>query len=369
MGRHLIDLIGWVALLSSLTGCGLSERRQAATKSAGLELAMLIDVAFVQPDGRYAAELRDGKPTGSAHCWPAAVQLSALAAAARVDDRWAIPLADYAVALDAHVCTFNGIVGYDASPNPQQPDRYYDDNAWMALALLETYSLTRDPEHLRRAKCALDFVLSGEDKSLGGGIYWHEQSRQTKNTCSNAPAVVACLRMARATGDARYSAAAIRLYEWTRHRLRDNDGLYFDYISSAGEINPTKFSYNSAMMVMANCELFDATQQLSYLDDARTTAKAAITRWIDPMTGVIIDDVPFASLLVESLLELYRRDGDRRWRTIANTAVDHCRTRNVDRRGWHPNRWDMQPRRPVDPARLIDQSAAARAMLMAEIVR
>jgi len=362
----------WVAgaaLLIALCGCNVSHRKQAATKSAGLELVLLIDVAFARPDGLYAGELRDGKPNGVAHCWPGAVQLSALAAAARVDDRWKLPLSDYAAALDAHWSVVNKVAGYDASPRPQKPDRYYDDNAWMALALLDTYAVTRNAEHLHRAKDALDFALGGEDSTLGGGIYWHEQTRQSKNTCANAPTIVACLRMTRVTGNAKYAAAAQRLYDWTRSRLRDRDGLYLDRIDVTGQIEPTKFSYNSAMMILANCEFFDATQEVKYLDDARATASAALKFWVMPASGAVEDDVPFAALLVESFLELYRRDGDRKWRTVAASAVEFARTRNVDRAGWHPPKWDTEPRQRLSEVRLIDQSAAARAMLMAEIIR
>jgi len=307
----------WVAgaaLLIALCGCNVSHRKQAATKSAGLELVLLIDVAFARPDGLYAGELRDGEPNGVAHCWPGAVQLSALAAAARVDDRWKLP-------------------------------------------------------HLHRAKDALDFALGGEDSTLGGGIYWHEQTRQSKNTCANAPTIVACLRMTRVTGNAKYAAAAQRLYDWTRSRLRDRDGLYLDRIDVTGQIEPTKFSYNSAMMILANCEFFDATQEVKYLDDARATASAALKFWVMPASGAVEDDVPFAALLVESFLELYRRDGDRKWRTVAASAVEFARTRNVDRAGWHPPKWDTEPRQRLSEVRLIDQSAAARAMLMAEIIR
>jgi len=356
-----------VLTIAALGGCRNQQREQTRVRSEGLELMTLIDVALVLPDGRYASELRGGKASGPAACWPAAVQLSAMAAAARVDDRWTLPLADYAVALDPHLATFNSIDGYAATT--QSPDRFYDDNAWVALAMLETHSLTRNPEHLRRARTALDFVLTGEDQTLGGGLYWHEQTRQSKNTCANAPAMVACLRMTRATGDARYTAAALRIYDWLQIRLRDGDGLYMDHVKVTGEIDPTKFSYNSAMVILANCELYDATQQVSYLDDARKTARAAIKRWIDPLSGAIGDDTPFASLLVESLLELYRRDGDRRWRDAARSGVTFLRTKNVDRRGWHPARADDQPKRPIDAVRLIDQSAAARAILIAEIIR
>ena len=82
------------------------------------------------------------------------------------------------------------------------------------------------------------FVLSGEDERLGGGIYWRENTRDSKHTCSNAPAIVGCLLLHGATGDAEYLTTAKRLYDWTRERLQDDrDGLYLDNVNLAGEVD------------------------------------------------------------------------------------------------------------------------------------
>jgi hypothetical protein len=364
MGRTL----AWLPLLF-LIGCASAAQQREQSRRSGLELLLRVDTSFALESGLCAGELNNGKPASPAHCWPAAVHLAALTSAAQIDPFWRPRLERFIAAMDAHWLNHAGVGAYDASANPQKADRYYDDNAWMALALLEAHWLTRDPEHLRRADDALAFVLNGEDQQLGGGIYWHEQSRRSKNSCSTGPAIVACLRLYQSTGNENYRVAAQRLYKWINSRLRDGDNLFFDRVDLAGRVERTKFSYNTAMMIVANCEWFDVTSDPRYLDDARKMASAGVRYWVDPQTGAIRDDAAFASLFAESLLQLYRRDGDPRCRDIALTSIRFVRDRNLDPNCWHPTKWNEQPRTIIASPRLIDQSAAARAMLQAEIVR
>lgn len=355
-----------------LIGCAAPhDGERQANLAAARDLALRTENAFSLDSGLYAGELRDGRPApGAAHCWPAAVQLSAMVGAAQVEPGWRPRLNGYIAALDRHWLVQDRIGGYDASADPPKPDRYYDDNAWMALALLEAHWLTRDPGHLRRSEGAIRFVLSGED-SERGGIWWHEQSRQTRNTCSVAPAIVALLRLHQTTDNPDYRAAAERLTRWLDATLRDADGLYFDHVRLDGTVERTKFSYNTAMMIIARCEWFDVTRDPAHLDDARRTATAGLAYWGVPATGAFRDDAAFAALFAEALLQLYRRDGDRRWLDAARDAIRFVREQNADAAGWHPVKWDERVGRgrTLAQVRLIDQAAAARAMWMAEIVR
>ena len=124
-----------------------------------------------------------------------------------------------------------GKPGLDVLPAPKPPDRYYDDNAWMALA--EVFELTRDPRDLQFADEALKFVLSGEDLRLGGGICWHEDRNNSKHTCTCAPAAAAALEMHKIAKDRSYLQTGQRLYNSTKLHLLDLDGLYADSISVA----------------------------------------------------------------------------------------------------------------------------------------
>ena len=300
-------------------------------------------------------------------CWAAGVQLSALTAAARVDpDRYLTDVKKFAAGLDTFRSTVNGIDGYDDGPHPKPPDRFYDDNAWIALAMTEAYELTHDPKDLDRAKVALTFTLSGEDDKLGGGLYWRELAKESKNTCGNAPAIVAAVRIFTITHDPKLLETAVRLYKWTRAKLLDNrDGLYFDNINLAGKIAHKKWTYNSALMIRAGAVLFDATGDKTYLADAEQTAAAAVGKWCDPATGAIRDPACFAHLLAESFLELSARDHDTKWADADHRAVDYLWNQNRDPAGYFPEHWDTHPDAPVADVRLIDQASAGRAFLRA----
>ena len=125
-------------------------------------------------------------------------------------------------------------------------DRFYDDNIWIGLDFTDLYLLTGKKEYLSQAKMVWRFIESGTDDKLGYGIYWCEQKKNGKNTCSNAPGSVYASKLFLATGDSSYLQAGIRLYEWTKENLQDPaDGLYFDNKSLNGEIGRAKFAYNS----------------------------------------------------------------------------------------------------------------------------
>ena len=88
------------------------------------------------------------------------------------------------------------------------------------VSYLRLYRLTREKEWLRWAQRVHRFVWSGWDEQLGGGIYWH-QSRKSKNTCSNAPALVSALELYALTRDARYLRQAEQIHAWVCQHLRD----------------------------------------------------------------------------------------------------------------------------------------------------
>lgn len=193
------------------------------------------------------------------------------------------------------------VPGFDVQPNVQGgQDRYYDDNAWMVMALVESYEITGNPKWLERAKESLKYVLSGEDEKLGGGIYWKEREKTSKNTCSNGPSAAACLAVFRHTHEQKLLEKAKTLYSWTKKTLQAPDGLYWDNIQLGGKIDRTKWSYNSALMLRTSKELAAITHEPSYVRDAERLEAASLRRWVKP-DGTIDDELQFAHLLFENL--------------------------------------------------------------------
>jgi hypothetical protein len=308
---------------------------------------------------------------GPAYNWALGIQLSAINAGARLDrGRYRPKLDEIVKLLDLYWIEADGIGGYADSFRPKKADRYYDDNAWVVLALLESYELTRDRSLLDRARKAADYVFSGEDEALGGGLYWREMEKKSKHTCSNAPGIVCALRLHEVTGDARYIPIARRLYAWTNATLQDpSDGLFWDKKSVKGELDKTKWSYNSALMIRANCLLFDHTKDAQYLGEAQRIATSAAARWIKP-DGRISDHSYFGHLLAEALLELGARDNDPRWPQLVERTADFVWGPNRDAVGAHPERWDAVPgEKKVEKIQLMPQASAARLFFRLAIFR
>ena len=85
--------------------------------------------------------------------WGCGVELSALAAAAKSDGKtWKPRLHDYFTGLETYWQNANGITGYNVLPAPSPPDRYYDDNEWIVIALCDAYDVTKDKAYRNRAE-------------------------------------------------------------------------------------------------------------------------------------------------------------------------------------------------------------------------
>lgn len=198
-------------------------------------------------------------------------------------------------------------------------DRFYDDNVWLGIDFTDLYLATERPGYLDKAKMIWKFIESGTDDVLGGGIYWCEQKKAGKNTCSNAPGSVYALKLFKATGDSTYFDAGRSLYEWTKTTLQDTtDCLYFDHKTVKGQIGKAKFAYNSGQMLQAATLLYNLTGNESYLNDAQAIAESAHKRFFDKTATDANGEFPllskgniwFTAVMMRGYDELYKADGN-----------------------------------------------------------
>lgn len=161
--------------------------------------------------------------------------------------------------------------------NQGTSNRFYDDNVWLAIDFAQLALITKEKKYLDKAEEIWKFIISGWDYKLGGGIYWCEQQKESKNTCSNAPSVVASAKLYEATGNIEYLNWSKKIYAWTKLNLQDqSDFLYFDNVSLKGRIAKQKYAYNSGQMLQGAALLYKITKDKSYLIDAQQIAKSAI---------------------------------------------------------------------------------------------
>jgi len=326
---------------------------------------------FYDPStGFYSQSATEKGKSGPSFCWGSGVLLSALNAAAKYNPaKYALWLTSYADSMAAYWNASPPVAGFDASPNSIQPDRYYDDNEWMVRDLANANQITQNSQYLKEAEDSAKFVWSGFSNDLGGGIFWHEQSKTSKNTCSNAPAADAFAQLYTLTNNRNYLDRAVSAYDWAHTNLRDpQTSLYWDSKNVNGTIGKTFWSYNTAMMIESASRLFSIRQDEKYRLQALQAESAAIEHWFE-LDGQIADEGKFAHLLIEALLVRSQLVPSGFDNNIVDVDVFKSLAwinRNVkDRNGRYGDRWDKVNSRPLQKWLLIDQASAARAFFVA----
>lgn len=188
-------------------------------------------------------------------------------------------------------------------------ERYYDDNQWIGIAALDAYARKKQRSDLELGKSMYDFMMTGHDQVLGGGIYWKEGSTSSKNTCSNGPGVLVALQMYQATKHKAYLDTALKLFNWTNEKLRTPAGLYYDNIRiKDGSIGKATFSYNTGTMLESNVYLYEITGDQKYLKAANAIADSSLTFFYGK--GQFRDGYWFNAVLLRAYQHLFRHNKD-----------------------------------------------------------
>jgi hypothetical protein len=250
---------------------------------------------------------------------------------------------------------------------------FYDDNAHMAIALMEAYRLTADPAYLTRAQETYNFVLSGEDSAGGGGIYFNVPDRTVKETISTLQAVRAGLMLYRATAQPSYLEDATRLYEWTRTHVQQPDGLFLEryYLTgpNAGTAGDFALVNGAGDAISLQLEFFAATGDAAHLQEAQRIALRSLSRYFNSSTGAINDEGFWAYELVDALCELSRVDGNPLWRTRTVNALRWLHSNRRDPNGHYDTLWGRGGPQTAALASwdLNDNAAVARSFLQAAL--
>ena len=147
---------------------------------------------------------------------------------------------------------------------------FYDDMEWNALALLRTYSATKDDKFKTAAITVWTDIQTGWNTNGGGGISWNKGSLMSKNACSNGPACILAARLFQQFGDTVNKAWALKIYDWEKSTLFDpSSGAVNDNLNVAtGVISNYVATYNTGTFIGSAVELYNITNDKSYLNDA-----------------------------------------------------------------------------------------------------
>lgn len=200
--------------------------------------------------------------------------------------------------------------GYQAYVTSAGKDtRYIDDNQWIGIACMDAYKRTKKIEYLEKSKEIYRFMMTGYDTISGGGLYWREGDKSTKNTCSNGPGIILALQLYIATGDKKYFDTALGLFNWVNKYLRSPEGIYYDALKvKVMRIDSAKYTYNTGTMLQSHVMFFNLTGNKSYLDEAHRIASAAKDFFY--RNNQLPDHYWFNSVLMRGFTELSKVDGN-----------------------------------------------------------
>ncbi len=231
-------------------------------------------------------------------------------------------------------------------------DRYYDDNAWVGLALVQLERMRPGSGCLDRAEELFRFAAGGWDRRdvpNSGGVFWVEQGHgagarnHDRNTVSNAPNAELGLHLAelrRIPVAALGSIGGQEMYEWVLATLdasRESDsaatGLFWDKLRGDGTLDKTLWSYNQGSMVGANVLLArrGGGAQAEYLARAEAIARKALRHFAG--RGYERQPPAFNAIFFRNLLLLHEATGDAELRIEIIEAI-----RGYTDFAWHERR-------------------------------
>ena len=177
-------------------------------------------------------------------------------------------------------------------------NKYYDDEGWWALAWIDVYDLTGEPQYLRMADSIFsDMQLGWENTVCGGGVWWSKDNKN-KNAIENELFLAVAAALANREKDAvkRQGDLAWAHKEWTwflnsgminsNHLV--NDGLNLSDPAHCRNNYRNTWTYNQGVILGALVELNKADPDPNLKKMANAIALAAIKRLSDA-NGVLLE--------------------------------------------------------------------------------
>jgi predicted alpha-1,6-mannanase (GH76 family) len=188
---------------------------------------------------------------------------------------------------------------------------YYDDMAWMALALLRADAVGAGTAPDARA--LRDVLAAGWNDSRGGGIPWRRSQPDYKNVPANGPTAILAARLHRRDGDPADLELASRITRWMDGTLVDpGTHLVWDGVGrlgddgvdgAAGPDGGWIFTYTHGVVIGAHDELHALTGDPRHAVRVAQTV-AVVVRHLAP-GGVLADEGSGDGALFRGILARY----------------------------------------------------------------
>jgi hypothetical protein len=208
---------------------------------------------------------------------------------------------------------------YGAFPMPplgKGGDKYYDNNGWIGLALLQHYRMTGAGSSLRAAEAVFAFTYpwgwdTNPDDPHPGGLFWIQQDQgrgliNHNRTCtSNAPNAEIAFQLAQLLkgNTSGYRSGGNAILDWVTRTFANGSGLFYDHLNDDGSMDTTLRTYNQGAVIAAEVMRYRLTHKSAYLHRAETFARASLKTFDE--SYYVSHSCVFNAIYFRGLLQLY----------------------------------------------------------------
>ncbi len=269
------------------------------------------------------------------------------------------------IGIEQYHDTLRKPAGYQAYPvRFEKADRYYDDNGLVGIDYMESYFNTRNPMYLQRAKAVFNFILSGWNEDVGGGVTWLEGHNDQKPACSNGMATLTALKIYEGNQEPYYLEQGRRFYDWMYSTLRDSTtGIITNDVKLDGKQNRTFWTYNTGSLIEAAVLLYKFTGEAKYLAQAKQLAASSYTYFStlphDKNLRMHIDVPWFLTVLFRGYEALYKIDRDYKYLAAIEHDLNYAWQHSRDQYGLVTKTWLADGKTLGKPKWLLDEACIA----------
>lgn len=169
---------------------------------------------------------------------------------------------------------------------------YYDDENWMAMALIRASKVRNKADYLNIAQSLFADVMSAEiidEQGQSHGVWWNGDHTQVA-TASNMGPVITAVMLYQETHETKYLDFAKRVYAyWFSNMVMQPSWQVIDHYDSQGKKEAVPLTYNQGLAVGAAVALYQVTGSADYLTHATGYAQFVL----DKMTnhGILVETV------------------------------------------------------------------------------
>ncbi|KAI1468153.1 glycoside hydrolase family 76 protein [Daldinia caldariorum] len=253
-----------------------------------------------------------------------------------------------------------------------------DDTGWWALAMTSLYDLTDDEEYLLIAEEDEAYMYEyWNTTTCSGGLIWNIPSRTYHNAISNEIYLQLTAKLHNLIpGDTTYLNHSLREWEWFKNSgMINSDNLINDGLTDdASCVNNgmTTWTYNQGVILGGLVELYEATGDISYLDEAQQIADAVVNSATLVKDGTLTEPcsneevcepngTAFKGIFIQELAKLNAALDDHPYRSFisqnAVTAYENARNGS--------NFYGFQWQGPYDSVTVGTQEAAVQLLIAA----